>query len=63
MQLITSPLFEWLEFTKTLPFGHDFLPTGKFIEVNFVTMPFNSKKLTQANKANTSIFSSMPSRY
>lgn len=47
MQLITSPVFEWLEFTKTLPFGLDFLPTGQFIGLNFGNMTFNSKKLTQ----------------
>lgn len=47
IQLITSPVFEWFEFTKTLLFGLDFLPTGQFIGFNFVTMTFNSKKLTQ----------------
>lgn len=60
MQLITSPVFEWLEFTKTLPFGLDFLPTGQFTGLNFGNMTFNSKKLTQAN---TYIFSSTQSRY
>lgn len=36
---------EWLEFTKTVFFGLDFLPTGQFIEINFVITKFNSKKL------------------
>lgn len=36
---------EWLEFTKTVSFGLDFFPTDQFMEINFVTTKFNSKKL------------------
>lgn len=38
-------IFEWLEFTKTISFGLDFLPTDQFMEIHFVTRKFSSKKL------------------